>query len=348
MLADEVIGFAKHPMYQIIKPHLRLGYLALAEDVARAQRFILSRDAVFLIHTVSNIPANRLVPALQICRMPFPRMWIEFVYKDRDDWHKLVNMKRNTMANASAPSRLGFLLEQKDTEGRIIEVTLVWKHANDPSYNGQETLCIGGFGMTLNTNDGVLVTDELRQNWHRAQADPHALEQRFSKTLPANEAEKEATLELEARIKVSFSVYMAPFWAYMRQSFPQEEDRLSENALFDMLQEWRFVLGLLIVLNTRNTIRYSGPLNFDKINKARTKKDKHAALLHEHREIHLGLSMVQRNRLGPGTAAELHAHLVRGHFKLRHNRAGRVGLFWWSPFVRGKGEPANRPYMVKT
>ena len=347
MLADEVIGFAKHPMYKVIMPELRFGYLALANDVANAQRFILTRDAVFLIHTVSNISATRLLQALQICRMPFPRMWVEFVYRDRDDWHNLVNMKRNTMENATAPSRLGFLLEQKDADGRIIQVTLVWKHNNDPSYEHHETIIIGGFDMTLNTNEGVMVTDELRENWHRAQADPDALEQRFSKTLPANDAEKEATLELEARLKTNFCLYMSPFWAHMRQHFPQEEDRLSQNSLFDLLQEWRFILGLLTVLNSRNLIDYSEPVSFDKINKARLKKDKTASLLHDHREIRLAFSRVQRNRMG-GTSHDLKAHLVRGHYKLRRSRTGEVRLFWWSHFVRGTGEPTNKPYLVRT
>src|SRR5262245_13639140 len=32
------------------------------------------------------------------------------------------------------------------------------------------------------------------------------------------------------------------------------------------------------------------------------------------------------------TRAEMRAHLVRGHFKLR-----RTGVYWWSSFVRGRG-----------
>jgi hypothetical protein len=38
------------------------------------------------------------------------------------------------------------------------------------------------------------------------------------------------------------------------------------------------------------------------------------------------------------------AHYVRGHFKQRHS-----GIYWWNPFVRGKGTPRKREaYVVKT
>jgi len=37
------------------------------------------------------------------------------------------------------------------------------------------------------------------------------------------------------------------------------------------------------------------------------------------------------------------AHYVRGHFKQR-----KSGVYWWSPFVRGSGEPRKRAaYAVK-
>lgn len=42
--------------------------------------------------------------------------------------------------------------------------------------------------------------------------------------------------------------------------------------------------------------------------------------------------------------AEIAAHYVRGHFKQRKH-----GLYWWNPFVRGKGDPQKREaYIVKS
>ena len=45
-----------------------------------------------------------------------------------------------------------------------------------------------------------------------------------------------------------------------------------------------------------------------------------------------------------GRRADIAAHYVRGHFKQRLG-----GIYWWNPFVRGKGVPNKREaYVVKT
>ncbi len=42
--------------------------------------------------------------------------------------------------------------------------------------------------------------------------------------------------------------------------------------------------------------------------------------------------------------ADIAAHYVRGHFKQRKH-----GIYWWNPFVRGKGDPKKREaYIVKS
>lgn len=341
MLADEVIAYPSQPEFAKLVPFQRIGYAALAEEVLRAERFVLQRDAVFLIHSVSNVPPSRLVPALQICRMPFPRMWVEFVYKDRDDWHAWSKVERESYADSSAPARLGFYLEQKDESGRAIDVTVVWRHNNDPNFGGR-AIVIGGYSMHLNTQEGVTVSDATRAHYAHALAHPTEMDIKFGANKRYSDPrDNEAAMEMEERISVDFSLYMAPFWEWIQKNHPEEEASLRERALFDLLQEWRFILGLLMVLNSRNLIEYSAPIVFDKLNKAR--KAKGAPPLHAHREIRLGLSLVQRNRLGGGRTSDLMAHLVRGHFKVR-----RTGLFWWSPHVRGKGEPpTGRPYIVK-
>lgn len=342
MLADELIGMpAQQQEIEKVFPPQREGYVALAENVLQAQRFVLQREAVFLIHSVAQIAPSRLIPAMQICRMPFPRMWVEFTYKDRDDWHQFAKIDRSLIPDASSPSRLGFYIEQTDAAGRKMEVTLVWRHNNDPNAGGK-AIVIGGYSMMIDTSDGVVVTDAIRANYERVLKNPTPQERQFG----ANKAytdprDNEAAMELEARINVGYSLYMAPLWDHIATEYPQELPQHKERALFDTLQEWRFVLGLLMVLNSRNIVRYSDPITFEKLNKQR--KLKGVPPLHPHREIRLGLSHVQRNRLGSGSTLELMAHLVRGHFKVR-----RTGLFWWSPHVRGKGDPpVGKPYIVK-
>lgn len=341
MLADELIALPTQPDFRKVVPFQRIGYAALAADVMRAERFVLQRDAVFLTHTVCNIAPSRIIPGLQICRMPFPRMWVEFVYKDRDDWYAFSKIKPTTYDDASHPARLGFYLEQKDDSGRLINVTVVWRHNDDPHFGGR-AIVIGGYAMQLNTHDNIEVSTATRNYVEWSFAHPSEMDIKFGANKRYKDPrDEEAALELQERINVDFSVYMSPFWEWIRKNHPEEESALKERALFDLLQEWRFILGLLMVINSRNLLAYSPSIVFDKLNKAR--KAKGAPLLHSYREIRLGLSLVQRNRLGGVHINDIMAHLVRGHFKVR-----RTGLFWWSPHVRGKGEPTTgRPYVLK-
>jgi hypothetical protein len=342
MLADEVIALPSQPdAMKWILPPQRYGYAALAQDVLQAERFVLQRETVFLIHSVAQVPPSRLIPAMQICRMPYPRMWVEFIYKDRDDWHEFSKVQRNGFGDASSPSRLGYYIEQQDSVGRNMVVTLVWRHNQDRNLKDR-AIVIGGFALTINTTEHVEISEETRQRYWHARRNPSAMEKEFGadRTFP-DPRDEAAALELEERINVGNSLYMAPFWDWVLKNHPEDVPELRNRALFDTLQEWRFVLGLLMVLNSRNVVGYSAPITFEKVNKAR--KAKGAPILHPHREIRLGLSHVQRNRLGTGSTVDLMAHLVRGHFKVR-----RTGLFWWSPHVRGKGEaPVGQTYIVK-
>lgn len=341
MLADDLIAYPQTERFRkIVLPSQRRGFEALARDVAQAQRFVLTRDAVLLIHSISAIPMARITPALAICRMPFPKMWVELVYRDRDDYYRMANIRLNTLENASSPSRLGFYLEQMDKEGRIIDCTIVWRHLQDRNVQG-ESIVVGGFSIRIDTTPGIEISEQTRANFARALSNPSEIEREFHLVREYdNPIEKEAALELETRITLGYARYMQTFWAVTERRFPKTIPELRKHAVFDCLEEWRFILGLLTIINSRNVISYSDPITYEKLNKQRAKK--HQPLMHDHREIRLSLSRVQRNRTGDSGHVDVKAHTVLGHWKLR-----RTGLFWWSPHIRGSGPVQTRPYVIK-
>lgn len=342
MLADDLIAYPQTARFkEIVLPSQYAGFKALAVDVTQAQRFVLHRDAVLLIHSISNIPMARITPALAICRMPYPKMWVEFVYRDRDDYYAMANVRLNKLENASSPSRLGFYLEQMDTEGRIIDCTIVWRHLQDRFVDGGESIVIGGYSIRIDTTPGIVVSDEARANYARALRNPSEIEQQFSLVRTYDDpVEKEAALELETRITLGHCRYLKSFWTHTERMFPRTIPELRKHAVFDCLEEWRFVIGLLMTINSRNVISYSDPITYEKLNKQRAKK--HLPMMHDHREIRLSLSRVQRNRTGDGGHVDVKAHTVLGHWKLR-----RTGLFWWSPHIRGTGPVHMRPYNIR-
>ena len=266
MLADDVVAFPFTPLFRRLPQNLRLGYQMLAAETLQAQKFELRRGAVFLIQSVSNGAPSRLLPALKICRLPFPKMWIEFAYAHRTEWYqseKLIGKLRD-FEDSSPPKRMGFLLEQNDDVGRLIRATPVWKH------NDNEGIVIGGYGLKMDTTEDFELTPAKRAEVLNLRET--AVDKKFRDATHADPLEDEAFLELQARIRGECSLYMAPVWDHIERHQPERLQNMIERSLYDLLHEWSFIIALLTVLNSRNVVSYSPELTFEKLNKARAKK----------------------------------------------------------------------------
>lgn len=321
MLSDEVVEFAAvaKDTRQGYGEEQAQAYRELAAQISAAQRYALSREAAFLIHSVAQMNAPQVLAALKICRMPFPLMWVEMAFRDRQDYFATIGYTVDPYERSLPPSRLGYLIQQTDEAGQIIDVTLAWKHkhATGPS--------IGGLSMSINMTERPCIFDAQGRGEKPFLGDPkHANQWR----------------EIESRIIPELCRFMLPTWHLVGNN-EVETERLMKDALYDLKAEWRFVVGLLLVLNSRNVVAPSEKQEFVKLNKARARNGKPPML--SYRTLNLSLSHVQRNRMGKPGITDLLKHLVSGHWKVR-----RTGIFWWSPHVRGtRGEIVNRTRMVK-
>lgn len=351
MLLDDFVAYPDTEFGRSkLAPSLVLAYRELASRASNAPMFILNRDAAMMAHNISESTPKRFLGALSMCRLPFPRMWIEFVYKDRADW--LVMAAEKGIAaiphkDASAPSRLGYYLEQLDEDGREIMIQPVWNH---PEMN---TLSICHLTLILKTNPDEIHADNPETGKNRDEA-YHVYRNKNGQKRDAwtkwvkDDDEMEAAFELESRLSTHVPEYLVPMWSEMISVASKKDvEYLRSLADYDLNSEWRFVMALLTMLNSRNIIDYSSAVDHSKINKQRVKKG-HRPLL-SHREIRLSLSRVQKNRLGgEGNSKEIQSHLVRGHIKWRKSKDGTMALYWWNPFVRGSvGAPvANKRYVI--
>lgn len=333
MLSDEVVEFAewvKPPSGRLEEGQAK-AYSALAQEITEAQRYALSREAVFLIHSVSEMTAPKVLAALKICRMPFPSMWVEFVFRDRQDYFQTLGCHDEIPDGTSAPSRLGFLLQQLDDTGRQIEVTLVWNHRSDAGPT------IGALALAINMSDDVSIDPAAVTLLHEALSERAAELPRELR----DPKHRDQWLEVESRMNPSMCRFMLPTWRRIIAKGKAETTAALADAGYDIKAEWKFVIGLLLVLNSRNVVEPSEEHTFEKLNKARTRN--HKIPLLSYRNLRLSLSHVQRNRMGKPGIADLMKHLVSGHWKVR-----RTGIFWWSPHVRGnRGEVVNRTRIVK-
>jgi len=335
MLCDQIIPhFQNDPSIPVVTQ----AYTAYGKKVEQAQRFVLNRDAVMTIHSISESSPKKFLQALKICRLPFPSMWVEFAFKDRYDWMQ-DGISRGMIVKAhdeaSPPSRLGFLMEQIDEAGRIIHVIPCWTHPE------HKMVSICHLALVINTNDGDFRIDEDFESQIRER-----LREKKDKVFHNwinDEEELEASFRLEARINETIPEIFENLWARIIKNAPQKDvTHLFDLARYDLMAEWRFTLALLTVLNSRNVIEIGEESDMSKINKVRARKN--VAPLMSYREIKLNMSRIQKRRLGESYGhRNLQSHLVKGHWKLRSS-----GLYWWNPFVRGTiGTPPQTTTLVK-
>jgi len=295
-------------------------------------RFNLDRDAVHMVHVISASSPSRFATALNVCRMPFPMVWVEFNFKDRSAWlaeASAQGIKTVHVESALPPEKIGFLLKQLDTEGRDIMVHPAWVHTD-----GTASFCL--LALRINTSP----------DFQRQMSPERVLlfKEKMKEEKWANRPDEvETAMDLDNRITEIIPDYVQGMWQGYLKTFSQEVcKRFVDMAHGDLLSEWRFVLALLTMLNSRNIFDIAPAQDLTKLNKSRGRTGKPPLLVT--RTVHLSMSKVQKNRLEAGGSRNVMAHLVKGHFKIRS-----TGLFWWTPHVRGNigTAPITPTYDVK-
>lgn len=343
MLADDLIETFRSSAFQTgAIPGILEANISLARDVELSRRFYLDREAAWVVHQVGDSAPSKLLAALKVCRLPFDSIFVEFAFADRMAYYQSeqaseAGLPPELHEDASAPSRLGFLFEKDGPDG--IVMTPVWNHGRNSVVTNTSWEQVGRAFACIRIDVG----DDQPPS---SPAQTRSIMTFKSAAWNYSDAERRAGVDLEARISEVIPSAMQRFWAEFEQ--PGREAaraQMMKATEYDLRNEWRFLIGFLTVINSRNLVQTQPVADMSKLNKARIKRGRQPMLPAQ--EIRLSLSRVQRARLGlPGSGGRMPsaAHLVRGHWKLRKN-----GLFWWMPHSRGlgrrDGEP-SKPYRV--
>lgn len=344
MLSDAFAECLRSNLFRSLPSGFQFGLRDMARQVEQAPRFVLDRAALMMVHNLSETKYRNLVRALGVCRLPFPKMWVEFAFADRQAWldeRRRQGRHVSDNADASPPQRLGFLMEQVGTR---IRVQLAWKHGEIPT-----EILERHYGEVVDAarRKELAGLVEVSKKAIEIETDPDLFEaDQFERLMRTTAPEQLAEIidehgslpealafsEFLARVEYVIPDNMKPFWQDIARQGKAALDQANQLARFDLANEWRFSLALLILLNSRNLIRMGEPVDVSALNKARAKKGKTPVLAH--REITLSLSRIQKNRLGllnPGRTIHKPGdpEFVMGHLKVR-----KTGVFWWSPHVR--------------
>lgn len=323
-------------------PSMRHAYLDLYDVLRNTNRFVLNRDAVFLIQNVGEFTPKKILEALRLCRFPFKTMWVEFPFQFRSEWMRENDIFGADHVEASPPSRLGFFIEAKDADGMVGVITPVWSHPN----TGMVNVCVGSIEIDTRPDspgfiDKKFSTEEAVAAYRGSKAD---WVQRWIR----KPDELEAVFNLEQRLNRIPTPRMAKLWAeIVAVGDVRAIQELWGLALYDLASEWRFILALLLLLNSKSCVELKDGEGADlsKFNKVRQKRGKLPHLTYK--DIVISLTKVQKNRFAAAGVQprDMMMHMVRPHFKLR-----KTGLFLWSEHLRGNiGEPPTGPrtYRVK-
>jgi hypothetical protein len=107
---------------------------SLGAAIAEAERFELDDDFALACENLTFSKPSSLAAALPFCRLPFPKVWLEWKSSARGLSEK---------GEHSEPTKLGCLLEKDDDDPSFVMATWAWFH-EDHDYGGVTVCPLGG------------------------------------------------------------------------------------------------------------------------------------------------------------------------------------------------------------
>lgn len=306
MLADELI--VDRTLRQLGEGHKRL-----ARDLREAHRFDLDQEFAIAADAIGTSRPSAFEQALHLCRLPYSLTWFEVSnvhrrrfqeYNAKDDLIKRIGCLFFSGLNAD-----GWLAHLawsfRDGEVNVCPMAIFFNFEN-----GHKSKSASQIVDRISLQRGM---QDAGVRWHK---EPQEIE---------------SIAKITERIQPMPSLYhLAAIASHPDPTYSADAgQRLIERGMADWQNESPFWLGALALLNSHNASDSVDGPNLTQLNKIRNKKKQ------------LGLLSFRTCRIAPRLKtkialerdkgnAEVRAHFVRGHFKVR-----RSGVFWWSPHLRG-------------
>lgn len=342
ILADDILSAVGGPLDQ----GGMLG--SIARSLRVAERFVLSDDIASAGYELISSKPTSLLDAMPLCRAPYPVTWLEWsgAASDRAGYGLLPYTEKVATTPAlfgrTTPIKLGCLIESDPADkGQRGSMTWVWML---PSHG------ISASGLSINFDYTGNVLDWGREKlkdspfWRglveklgeRASAETvrsamiHSL--RWKK-LASDSVQLDALGKLSDFEMIWFSRHATELINTLERELVPE---LMRAWIGDVCGEAPFVNAVFLMMNSKNACEHEAN-DLSRLNRARGKSGKPPLLGHRITRLALSKARQRAAEAAGMSRADMRAHLVRGHFKIR-----RTGVYWWSPFVRGHGAGIER------
>ncbi|GJD90883.1 hypothetical protein BHAOGJBA_4427 [Methylobacterium hispanicum] len=327
MLADDVVQRLRSA-----DPHQNAVYRAFAECVERAQRFVLTPEALGMTQSLVYGRPTTLMSAMGSIRSPYPLVWFEHAQEDVSEARRRYD--------GDDPRPLG------PDESRVRRVGILVEAAGgERAYRAMPVVQFVDGGMRLMLHSGTadfgddppppgpLATRydvRRQQDWYRETGHTE-LGRRMARYL-ADDAEREAHAAYNGRFDYGVMPMMAE--VLRRQGLPPDVVTGLPSAGEDVnYAVWaaREAAKNLVILNLKNGVEIRDVCADERSHRLRRRLGRPPLLDHKVLTLRMPRHVV---RLGAGRGgevdAETQAHWVRGHLKVRS-----TGVYWWSHHVRG-------------
>jgi hypothetical protein len=332
-LADEILNHQG----EMLRP-FGCSVARACELLQQAQRFVFEPEAVeAVVNLIHSKPSSLFEAAAQFTRLPFDVCWIEW---PTPDIAPLLSTQLRT-------KRTGALLH-KVFRPETFSMITAWSYTkealqqetsklNDPVYKldsiGMSELC-AEVNFDLRAKPGGF---QVKNLWEppkdpRETTAAHALENRIGFYVQGEQHKDESCAEQSRRLT----------FENMTRFYGRE---FAESKLCDVAQEVKPVIGMLILLNSKNCVSTARVEPPPKLNKARVKRGALPFVSYTTVNINLGRRDARQASAYGVSAEEIRQHLVRGHFKIR-----KTGVYWWRNHIRGlaaAGAVEHSGYKVK-
>jgi hypothetical protein len=330
-LADEILS--QDDDLQLVTLGLPLGFVK--DGIRQAQRFCFEPEAVeAVINLLHSKPSSLTEAAFQFARLPYSKCWIEWPTPSIQP----------LLPNQIATSRTGVLLVNSGKTGFM--VLTAWSYSNKTwrqrrVNDGVTELSKVGWSEMCGLVDFDFPPVDSMRIWER-HPDPKedAAAAKLERSIGFRVIGPKTGADLEGDTPA----------AALRQYFGYDDLRtiygveLAESKLTDVAQEIKPVIGMLILLNSKNCVSTAFTEPAPALNKARVKRGRLPLVSYTNVSISLSRRDSRQASAHGVSAEDIRQHLVRGHFKIR-----KTGVYWWRNHIRGAaaaGTVEHKSYRV--
>lgn len=307
ILADKIIA-SESPQLQTFKG-----------DVLMVPKYRLTADAVKAAFQVQTAKPSSVIAAMEFCRTPYPKIWIEWGQADTVDAGR--NQKAYPMQDAR-PGSVGILLDMDET-GRKGVLSLAW----DWEKRNWVRLSPLAIDLDVERMDTVSLADFRSRVVLDRLTNGNQLDRVYDLYTRSDDEMSHMAMS-ESQVQFIKSPYYPPNY------LDDVTDESWAGACADWYGEIGLVQSALILMNCRNCVETEA-VDLIRLNRARAKNGKPALAEHHVIKLHFRKRQAEAMARKGMTNSEIKRHLVSGHYKLRKRRDGTARPFWWSPHLRG-------------